>query len=307
MTNITNFNSSVQLIEENEAAKYDSAYASLLTANGTVKWAKIIVTDDKPNGNGFRTPRDEFEHIIASGRLMPIKMARGGISAGHAGAEPIGVIADMFIEGNAVLALAALWKHERPEDVSLIEDRISKGEDVNVSWEILYGGLDVEENVKVLRDVTLTGVAIVGMPAYRGRTKILAVAEENKQESGDDEMTQDILELQKKLDEAERELAELRAFKEEVEKERAEAARIEAIKEMFSSAGISKPDEYFKEHRTKLLTMSDEAIHLMISEIKSLAESTKVPQTASAVPPVVSMPTKVDVKSLAEQLRNSLK
>lgn len=157
----------------------DNTAEASISLNPVYQWVKIVVCDSEPNGNGFRVPEDEFDNLITTGINAPIKMARNHISDGHAEAygNPIGVISQLKKEGNKVLALAALWKRERPDDVAKLKDMYLKGTPPNVSWEILYSSYDEEESgVKALRECVLNGLAIVGMPAYRGRTPFIAMS-----------------------------------------------------------------------------------------------------------------------------------
>lgn len=174
----TNEQNVLSLVSEDELkSELGEAYASEVMQNPAVVWAKFILTDDKPNGNGQRVPAEEFKNLINSGLYMPIKMSQGEISEGHDGAEPLGTIAHMKVDGDRVLALAALWSAERPSDVEYIKSLVNDGKDVNISWEILFGDYTLSESgIMELRDIILKAATIVGNPAYRGRTPILAVA-----------------------------------------------------------------------------------------------------------------------------------
>jgi len=177
----TEIESVVQLLSNEDVEKqFGEAIASVVAADQVVTWAKFILTDDKPNGNKQRVPIEEFDNIIKSGVYMPIKMALGEIKDGHEDAKPIGVITNLTKLGNKVIALAALWDHERNDDVSTIKSRVNSGQPVNVSWEILYGNSRIEDGITALLDVMLKAVTIVGIPAYAGRTQLLAVAAKDK-------------------------------------------------------------------------------------------------------------------------------
>ena len=176
---ITTNNSNMVLLLSNEdlSAQFGEAYASEVMKNPAVTWAKFILTDDKPNGNMQRVPLEEFANLINSGLYMPIKMSEGEIAPGHEGADPLGTIAHLKVDGDKILALAALWTAERPADVEYIRSLVNSGEDVNISWEILFGDYSMsDQGIMELRDVALKAATIVKNPAYRGRTPILAVA-----------------------------------------------------------------------------------------------------------------------------------
>lgn len=181
MENKTNVNSKINefitLIDDAEAeAEMGSAFASVMLNPG-VAWAKFILTDDRPNGNKQRVPQNEFANLIRSGIFMPLKMAIKEIKDGHDEAVPLGVITHLKEEDNKVLALAALWSRERPEDVEMLKKRFKDGSPINVSWEIQYADSVIEEDgVQALLGTELSGATIVGMPAYAGRTPLIAFA-----------------------------------------------------------------------------------------------------------------------------------
>lgn len=175
----------LELVSEEYVRKeFHDAYASVVM-NPYVRWAKFTLTDDQPNGNRERIPLSEFDNLLKSGVLMPIKMAEGRIEEDHDDASPIGVIAHLqkiVVNGiNKIVGLAALWLNERPGDVTYLKSKIDNGEEVNLSWEM--GAQD-----KVLADdgvydwvgVALKGTTVVGRPAYLGRTQIDAIAAKKK-------------------------------------------------------------------------------------------------------------------------------
>lgn len=157
--------------------------------NPFFQWAKFILTDDDVNLNGNKVPSSEFDNIIATGLYTPLKMDFNKISKGHADAEkkPIGVIThikkDVVDSKNCLVALAALWKKERPGDVELLQKMINENNPPKVSWELYYHELDMEGNAEVLKGVILTGVSIVSNPAYADRARFLQMAELEYDES----------------------------------------------------------------------------------------------------------------------------
>lgn len=170
-------NDSVTLVsEEDVTAQFGEAMASVVSTDQIITWAKFILTDDKPNENRQRIPAEEFDNLIKTGIYKPVKMALGGIKDGHEDSRPLGVITNLAKEGNKIVALAALWDHERTDDVQTVKSMVNEGKPVNVSWEILYGNSIMSNGVSDLLDTILKAVTIVGMPAYAGRTQLLAVA-----------------------------------------------------------------------------------------------------------------------------------
>jgi len=81
MNKLSNISSDmVKYTIEDEGDK--SAFSSL-NLNPSVKWARFVLTDDKPNGNKQRIPESEFRNIIQTGVFMPVKVATGSIKEGH--------------------------------------------------------------------------------------------------------------------------------------------------------------------------------------------------------------------------------
>lgn len=197
-----NYNSMIELIEEREIEKeLGEAYSSILL-NPAVAWAKLEVTDDAPNINKQRVPKSEFDNIIRSGTYMPIKMAKGEIKDGHDGAEPLGVFTTLLQVGNKIIGLAALWKKERPSDIAYIKELLSQGIPVNISWEILYEDERVStDGVVDLVGCTLKAATIVGLPAYAGRTQVLAVSSESTSKVEEDNVVEEKLKQKKQLEE----------------------------------------------------------------------------------------------------------
>lgn len=299
-----------------------------ISLNPSFQWAKIIVTDDQPNANKVRIPLDEFDNLIKSGIFSPIKMAEKKISDGHdeAFGRAIGTISQLTKEGNKIIALAALWKKERPEEIQLLKEMYMEGNPPNVSWEIGYADSSLEEDVEVLKGTILNGLTVVGMPAYKGRTPFVAMSsKQDKEEFSVEELEllkQKVLELEQKLSEAQKkledkdaefnqslaELETLRTYKAEKEKKAEEEKKLETIRNKFVEAKIEKDDEYFSTNREKLLALSDEALDFMVQELvvfssskekKSSDDKTKVPDLKNN-----TNTDEPDPKELAKALRD---
>jgi hypothetical protein len=173
----TNVEDVVQLLDNDEIASGFKEAESAVMLNPAVTWAKFVLTDSLPNKNKQRVPESEFQNLIKSGIYMPIKMARGKINDGHGSADPLGVITNLTVEGNAIVGLAALWSEERRDDIKLLKERSKNKQPTNLSWEIIYTDSRIDENgVEELLGTSLKASTIVGMPAYGGRTPILAIA-----------------------------------------------------------------------------------------------------------------------------------
>lgn len=173
----TNMDNGLELLNRSDVeSEFGEAIASKVSADKSVTWAKFVLTDDMPNGNGQRIPAEEFDNIIRTGIFKPVKMGIGEIKDGHEEAHPLGVITHLAKEGNKIIALAALWDKERLEDVSLVKELVHSNKPVNVSWEVLYDRKTINKGISDLYDTVLRAVTIVGMPAYAGRTQFIAIA-----------------------------------------------------------------------------------------------------------------------------------
>lgn len=270
--------------------EYKQEDASRVSVNPLVRWAKFILTDDKPNRNGKVVSQSEFKNLISTGIFQPIKMATGKINAGHEDSIPIGVITHLEQEDDKILGLAALWSDERPEDVEFIKESFDNGIPLNLSWEIKYTDSELKDGVEYLKNVALRAATLVGRPAYQGRTPILAVAseqEDNKLEAQNSELETKKKELEdlltakaSELEALTKELTELRAFKAGIEKERKDAEVLASIKEKFASSGITKEDQYFADNKDRLLSLSEDALAFLLQEFVAFSS---IPQVKSEV------------------------
>lgn len=222
----------VQLMVDEE--KLGDAIASI-SLNPNVAWLKMVITDDKPNANAMRIPKEEFESVLKTAIYMPVKMAEDEISEGHDETYPLGSIAHLVEKGDHIVALAALWTKERPDDVEYLKERHENGQSIDVSWELSY---DVEASEKddkgilELRNVEMNAVTIVGLPSYMGRTPVTEIASKKKKKNRGDKtmdtinrvdhdkivegLNGEINDLKDELTAATTELEELRPMKEEL-------------------------------------------------------------------------------------------
>lgn len=278
----------VDFVEEDDEQLAEAAIA----ANHSFNYLKFILTDDQPNANRQRIPKEEFENVIRTGFFTPLKMARGGIREGHEFSEPLGVITHLKENDNQIRGLAALWSEERPEDVAFIKKAYADKRPLNISWELGYTASSYEDDgTENLHGVTLRAATLVDLPAYKGRTPVIQVASEQKEDTDLDELekTQKELEdtrellvkaqeeldaLKEQLQELEgqaSELEELREFKAEIDREIEEEKALDAIKAKFADAGVEKTDEYFYENKERLLAMAQEDLEFMLQEIVSFS------------------------------------
>lgn len=330
MTEFIKISSDMVQYSIDNSEKVNESFASLLL-NPNVTWAKFVLTDDEPNGNKVRIPKEEFSNLINSGIHMPIKMTLGKIK-GHEASMPIGVITHLKEVGNRIEGLAALWKSERPEDIGLLKEKKENDETLNISWEIGYKSTAESEKYEGVRDLyetVLKAATLVETPAYEGRTTILALAEMEKINM--EELEQKIEELEKSLSELQEEkeslleklddststvedltaeLAELRDFKVQVEEERAQQEKMANIKQQFEEAGINKEDAYFTENAETLLAMDKKALKFLIAEVLAFGkavekakEEAELEEKSEKLPPILGEDDDVDASELAYFLK----
>ena len=336
--NITQFSTQIDLLDD-KAVKEASASISL---NPSIQWAKIIVTDDKPNLNKQRIPKEEFANLIETGLFAPIKMAESEISRSHKEAlgKVIGTITQLIESKDNIIALAALWKKEREEDVNMLKEMYSKGDLPQVSWEISYTESEEEEDgTEALHNTSLDGLTVVSLPAYAGRTSFVAMSSKDNESHSEEEFikTMDeleqakakVAELEAKVDELKSQSAELdqlkatkatldeevqmlREYKETKEKEQADASRLEEIKSKFTEAKIEKESKYFDDNKELLLGLDPQALDFMMQELvafKGATASTKEDDDKQDIPNFVNKENgKVsDPIELGKALRESRK
>ncbi len=295
----------IEFVVENDEELLES-FASL-SLNPTIKWIKFDLTDDKPNANKQRIPKSEFINLINTGVHMPIKMAEGFIRDGHEFAMPIGAITGLIEQGDKVKGIAALWSREFPHEIETLQKMTEADIEPQLSWELLYQNsfYDYESDVEDLLGVALSAATVVNMPAYEGRTSItkMASTEASKEEEEKKKMEERVKELELLLKEASLEKAtfetliqelndkvskfevsvkeletsneELANYKIGVEEEKAKAGKLEALLELFLSAGVELPEEYFEdeEKMAQLLEMDLNQIEFLIQEIGIFAST----------------------------------
>ena len=161
---------------------WEKAIAEFTSTNPHQTMATFIFADDKPNLNKQGLPFSEFENIRKSAIGMPVKMKFTGYGASdHEGSLPIGVIADMEIvtlaeDHHQLIAKAALWNDEFPEEVAWLKKAFAEGKAPGISYEVNYEDFNVQDSVKWLSN-TFTGAAtFVRVPAYGTRTALLSLA-----------------------------------------------------------------------------------------------------------------------------------
>lgn len=307
-----------------------------LSLNPAFRWIKFVLTDDQANLNGDRIPVEEFPNLIRTGINAPIKMAENTINPGHERAVPLGVITHLKIEENQVVGLAALWESEREDDVDMLKEMFANNEQVNFSWEIFYTTEEViSESIRNLKGVILRAATIVGIPAYDGRTRVLAFASTKNSEKGtmtleealariaelealvqeketeckdlEDQMGQmnsSVTSLTETVTLLETEKEELTTFKQTIEAEASKNAKVYAIKSKFTEAGIQKTEEYFETNIEKLLSMTEDQLDFMVSEMTHFAvEASKVVNASVTIPNISTEKTKLSPKDLASELR----
>lgn len=325
MKTLTDLSFNVQLIEE---TKNNESFAAI-SFNPNITWAKFILTDDKPNGNKHRIPQEEFASVIKTGTFMPIKMGKEGINPEHNDNTTIGVITHLENKEDRVEGLAALWSKEYSKAVDVVKKRYSEKKPIEVSWEITYeDSVQEDDGVTAFRGISMNAAAIVGIPAYKGRTPITAVASKTdledtpmEQISKEDhdkivsELTEKVTELETKLTEINSEkaslsdkLVELETFKEGIEKETAKKEKLASLKTKFTEAGLELDEDYFIKNEDRLASMEDNTVEFFIQELVAFASKSKeevasITITSKTVPNLTSTPKSLSLSDLAGELR----
>jgi hypothetical protein len=332
------FDTQAELIDSESEG---SAEASI-GLNPAFKFLKFVLTDDKPNLNKQRIPIEEFDNIVRTGYLTPIKMGKGKIEQGHENASEIGVISHLKkTEDNKIVGLAAIWSKEHPDEYNYIKENYDKKTPLNISWEILYRDSTVDaDGITDLKDTALKAAVLVGRPAYGGRTQILSVASEVNPDSEENmelkELEEQVIslkaelaaketELSTKKEEVETKAAELETTKAELTKlaedtkdyselkefkasallEKEENEKFEGIKTKFSEAGLNKDETYFKDNKTKLVSMTPELLDFMVQELVAFKSTSA--SLHETVPNLTANTDRLTPKELGEALRKMKK
>ena len=154
------------------------------TEDGSLqKQLLFVFTDYLPNANMTGIPKAEAGNIIRTGMYMPVKVNfDGDVISGHAGAIPIGPIVDLHEEGETIVGRAVVWPDEFSEFAAYLDRTTAEAvENIQFSWEIYHqDSYKDSSGINWLTGCSVAGAAIVDNPAYKGRTPLLAIAEENK-------------------------------------------------------------------------------------------------------------------------------
>lgn len=256
-------------------------------SNPFVSTISFIFTDFLPNQNNQAVPVEEAENIISTARGMPLKI---NVETGqHEGAETIGPITRAWLgEDNGrqvIYAEAAIWKLEYPEIDNFIREKYKNQEPLAVSWELVYQRSETDSsNTQWLRDVVVTGVALVDQPAYgHYRTRVLAIAQSLEASMSDTQhldpstigqtpidqppvpeaIEQATAELERELARARDEIAQLREQITHMKRELTFAERKDVLREFF-------PD--VDSRRDFILSLSDAAFASYAADLRALAQ-----------------------------------
>jgi Tfp pilus assembly protein FimV len=285
-----------------------------ISGNPYIRVGKFVLTDDGFNANKRRILQDEFDNLIRTGVNMPVKMASGAIADDHNKASPIGVITHLRKEENKIIGLTALWETERKEDVAYLKERAASDNPPQQSWEILYDNETETEGGFDLHGCVLKAATIVGLPAYKGRTPMYAVASEERNMELEERVKELEAELKKAQDALEEknkatstletEAASLREYKTLVEAEKAKVEKLASIKSLFASAGIAKDESYFSTNYERFSKLEQNDLEFIVQEMASFKpkEETSSVKTP-AIPAVVAEPTKNTAQEIIEGLR----
>jgi len=299
----------VQLNIDKDELDFPKEVLAAISQNPTLRWIKFVLTDDAPNANNQRIPKEEFNNLVKTGIHMPIKMSQGYIREGHEYAVPIGSITSLVERDHFVEGIAGLWGKEYPGEVKLLQELSADDEEKpQLSWEILYTDSEIEESgVEAFLGTALAAATVVGMPAYEGRTPITLMA--SKESNSDykikteeyNKMEEELKKLQSRISELEdanktlegslaslkeehetlktenealsTEKDELAEFKAEIEAAEEKEEKLERVKSLFSESGVELPDEFLEdeEKREKLLAMDLSQLEFLMHDLAIFA------------------------------------
>lgn len=258
--------------------------------NPNLGWLEFVLTDDKPNDNKQGIPKEAFASLVESGLHMPLRMAEGKISDDHEGIKPIGSIATLAASTEQVTGTAAIWKVYKQIEYDMLKKMHADGAPINISWEISYSESSKDEDeVEWIQDPSLIGAAIVGSPAYAGRTQVTTVASTEGDPPKDDPPTDDgreaelvakIAKLEASIQGMEAQIEELNTYKEEREQKDTQAALLESRLATLAEAGFKFSAEEIEKNKVTWLAMSDEIFAAMVNlmkDVKLTEASTLVP------------------------------
>jgi hypothetical protein len=184
--------------------------ATASAANPMQSELSFVFTDYAPNKNKQGVSQAEAANLIRTGLYQPVKVDFQGNAVGdHYGAIPIGPIISLIDEGDRLVGKAVVWREEYADVVTYLEAQSSKASatdtsagstgGVQFSWELYYTESAMDEaGIEWLGNCTVAATTIVDVPAYQGRTPLLAMAAEQRTIT---ELTQRIEVLENQLKE----------------------------------------------------------------------------------------------------------
>jgi len=305
------------------------AFASV-SRNPAYRWAKFVLTDDQPNVNKVRIPKEEFGNLIKSGVFAPINMAAQKMKDGHEGSFPLGVIANLVEEGNRIIGLAALWKKERESDVEYLKALYDKKVPLNLSWEIFYRDSTQEDGIETLHGTVLKAATLVGKPAYAGRTQILSMASQIMEDTLSEEELKTLqdrlatletenVQLKENLQKSEEAVASLTTeketlaqensslteYKQKIELAQAKTEKLSGIKAKFTAAGIERDEDYFVQNEEKLLNLDEAGLDFILQELVSFKDQLSTASEKNKLPDMTKQKTTISGKDLGKALREA--
>ncbi len=172
-------------MKKTQLSGYLQAVSELeLTAHPLQTRLRLVLTPFTPNANKQGIPQAEAENFARTALNQPVKvnMTAYGID-GHDFAIPIGPIVSTSVEEldgeQVVIGEAVVWNDEFPDVAKFLKTAKSR---VDTSWEVYFAESEIIDEVEWLHGVVFAGTCIVKNPAYRGKTPILAISEEQMEE-----------------------------------------------------------------------------------------------------------------------------
>jgi len=262
-------------------------------SNPFVSVISFILTDFLPNKNGQAVAIEEKDRIIETAKGMPFKMNL--VTGEHEDAETIGPIVKTWFGNDnnrpVVYAEAIIWKLEYPEIDRFIQEKYQNQEPLAVSWELLYSDSETDQNnTQWLKNVIVTGVALVSQPAYGTyRTRVLAIAEDQTTEASMIAPDEQLTATNIVASATEHTLSSTEAIERELEQARAEIAQlreqVDALKRELTFAQRKEElREFFRDVESKrdfVLSLSEEAFRSYVNDLRAMKQNVVVQSAQS--------------------------
>ena len=150
------------------------AYASNDNPLQTI--VELVITPFGANKNKQGIKKSEASNILRTCVNQPIKINYE--TGRHKDSYPVGVITEAQETETEIIGLGVLWPEEYPEVAEYLRKRTAENNPVSTSWEILYAGTYIEDDIEWLTGCYYAANTIVENPSYPGKTLMKCIAED---------------------------------------------------------------------------------------------------------------------------------